>query len=70
MSSQTGMAYIESELARDERRIKKIKENPDPTKPKSNVLLYECDRDLMSEQINGASPVNPSGGVLATNCFC
>ncbi len=45
-----GLAYLETEIARCERRIKKIKENPDPSKPKSNILLYEMERDFRIEQ--------------------
>ena len=54
-----GTAYFEYELARDERRIKKISENTDPTKPKSNILLYECDKDLRIEQINAVKEGKP-----------
>lgn len=61
MGNKVGMAYLEFELARDERRIKRIKENPDPTKPKSNMLLYECDRDLRLEQMNAAKEGKPFG---------
>jgi len=59
MGNKAGMAYLEFELARDERRIKRIKENPDPTKPKSNMLLYEADRDLRLEQINAVKEGGP-----------
>lgn len=61
--SVSGMAYLEYELARDERRIKKISESPDPSKPKSNSLLYECDRDLRIEQINAIKEGKPIGNI-------
>ena len=35
--------FIEAEVKKLERRVKKIRENPDPTKLKSNRLLYEME---------------------------
>ncbi len=43
--STTQMKNLESTIEKLERRIKKIKENPDPTKLKSNLMLYELERD-------------------------
>lgn len=40
------MGFIETEIAVCERRIKKIEENPDPRRLKSNKLAYELERDL------------------------
>lgn len=34
-------AYIEREIERCERRVRRIRENPDPSKPKSNILLLD-----------------------------
>ncbi|SMC82616.1 2-hydroxyacyl-CoA dehydratase family protein [Papillibacter cinnamivorans] len=45
-----GLKYLEKEIATCERRIARIKGDPDPTKPKSNVLLYELERDFRIEQ--------------------
>ncbi|MBM2825545.1 MAG: hgdA [Dehalococcoidales bacterium] len=39
------MKYLETTIAKHQRRIKKIKENPDPTKLKSNLMLYEMELD-------------------------
>ncbi|MBU1276178.1 MAG: 2-hydroxyacyl-CoA dehydratase family protein [Proteobacteria bacterium] len=48
-------------MARCERRIKKINEKPDPAKPKSNILLYELERDLRREQIEACEKGKPLG---------
>ncbi|MFH1087621.1 MAG: 2-hydroxyacyl-CoA dehydratase family protein [Chloroflexota bacterium] len=37
--------YLEHEITKLQRRIKAIKDNPDPTKLKSNLLLYEMELD-------------------------
>ncbi|MFC1990092.1 2-hydroxyacyl-CoA dehydratase [Chloroflexota bacterium] len=37
--------YLEQEITKLQRRIKMIKENPDPTKLKSNFMLYEMQLD-------------------------
>ena len=39
------MRYLENEVAKYERRVKRIRENPDPTKLKSNLMLYEMQLD-------------------------
>jgi len=39
------MNYLESEITKYQRRIDRIKANPDPTKLKSNLMLYEIERD-------------------------
>ncbi len=45
------MKFLLEEIDRYEKRIQKIKEHPDPTKPKSNILLYELERDLRKAQV-------------------
>ena len=40
------MNFYEAEIIKCERRIKKIEENPDPVKFRSNKILYEIERDL------------------------
>ncbi|HEX78195.1 MAG TPA: 2-hydroxyacyl-CoA dehydratase [Dehalococcoidia bacterium] len=39
------MEFLETEIAKYQRRIDKIKANPDPTKLKSNLQMYELERD-------------------------
>lgn len=58
---KAGLAYLEHEIATCERRIKKIKDNPDPTKPKSNVMLYELERDFRIEQMEAYRSGKPIG---------
>lgn len=60
-SQDAGLAYLENEVVTCERRIKKIKENPDPSKPQSNVLLYEQERDLRIEQRDAYRAGKPIG---------
>ena len=45
------LGFFREEVSRYERRVKKIRENPDPTKPKSNILYYELERDARKAQI-------------------
>jgi len=59
--NKPGLAYLKNEMASCERRIKKISENPDPSKPKSNILLYELERDLRQEQIEAYENGKPLG---------
>lgn len=59
--NKPGLAYLKNEMAICERRIKKINDNPDPSKPKSNVLLYELERDLRREQIEACEKGTPLG---------
>ena len=59
--AKEGRAYLEADLARYERRLKKIKENPDPTKAKSNILLYECERDCRLQQLKEIEEGKPFG---------
>lgn len=40
------MNFYEAEIAKYQRRIKRIEENPDPAKFRSNKILYEIERDL------------------------
>lgn len=56
-----GLQYLEYEIARCERRIRKIRENPDPKKPKSNLVLYEMERDFRLEQMEGYRAGKPFG---------
>jgi benzoyl-CoA reductase/2-hydroxyglutaryl-CoA dehydratase subunit BcrC/BadD/HgdB len=58
---KAGLAYLEHEIARCERRIKRIKDDPDPTKPKSNTLLYELERDFRIEQREACESGKPIG---------
>jgi len=60
----SGLAYLEFEAARCSRRMQKIKDNPDPSKPRSNVLLYEMERDFRIEQLEAYKAGKPFG--LAT----
>jgi benzoyl-CoA reductase/2-hydroxyglutaryl-CoA dehydratase subunit BcrC/BadD/HgdB len=45
------VGHLENELARCERRIKHIEQNPDPRQLKVNKLLYEIQRDDLKEQL-------------------
>jgi hypothetical protein len=58
---EANLTYLKDEIVRCERRIKNIRENPDPSKPKSNVLLYEMERDLRIEQIEAYKTGKPIG---------
>jgi benzoyl-CoA reductase/2-hydroxyglutaryl-CoA dehydratase subunit BcrC/BadD/HgdB len=58
---KSGLAYLDAEIATCERRIRRIKENPDPTKPKSNILLYELERDFRIEQKEAYQSGKPIG---------
>ena len=58
---QSGLAYLEHEIETCERRIKKIKDFPDPSKPQSNVLLYELERDFRIEQMEACKSGKPLG---------
>jgi benzoyl-CoA reductase/2-hydroxyglutaryl-CoA dehydratase subunit BcrC/BadD/HgdB len=54
------MGYLENEIARCERRIKYIEQNPDPKQLQANKLLYEIQRDRLQEQlraVNGEKPL-------------
>ena len=58
---KAGLAYLEHEIATCERRIKKIKDDPNPAKPKSNIMLYELERDLRIEQREAYRSGKPLG---------
>lgn len=45
------MNFLEEEIAKLNRRIQKIGDNPDPTKLKSNKLLYELELDYRRHQL-------------------
>ncbi len=61
------MNYLEMEVAKYERRVKRIRENPDPTKLKCNLLLYEMWLDYRKKMLKdweaGAPIMYMSGGV-------
>ncbi len=65
-SGTAGLSYLEFEIARCERRIKNIRDNPDPSKPKSNKIGYELERDLRIEQLEAAKSGKPFGVVTAS----
>lgn len=46
------MNFFEAEIAKYDRRLKKIRENPDPTKLRSNALIYEVERDFRNLQLD------------------
>ena len=46
------MSFYEREIARNERRIKRIEENPDPTKLRSTKLFYALERDFRRNQLD------------------
>ncbi|MEE9911211.1 MAG: 2-hydroxyacyl-CoA dehydratase family protein [Deltaproteobacteria bacterium] len=58
---KAGLAYLEHEINTCERRIKKILNDPDPTKPKSNIMLYELERDFRIEQREAYRSGKPLG---------
>ncbi len=62
-ANDSGLAYLREEIARCERRIKKIKDNPDSSRPKANLLLYEMERDLRIEQMEACKTGKPVGFV-------
>lgn len=45
------MTWLEEEIRRYQKRIDRIKENPEPAKLKSNLLLYELERDFRVAQL-------------------
>ncbi|MFC1535056.1 2-hydroxyacyl-CoA dehydratase [Thermodesulfobacteriota bacterium] len=62
------MNYYEEHIIKLENRIKKIEANPDPTKPKSNILRYKLDLQLAKEQLEGwrtRRPFSDGGSLLA-----
>ena len=61
INREAGLSYLKNEMGNCERRIKKIKENPDASKPKSNILLYELERDFRKEQIEAFESGKPIG---------
>jgi hypothetical protein len=58
---KAGLAYLDFEIDRCVRRIKKIRDNPDPTKPQSNIMLYELERDFRMEQRQAVEEGKPIG---------
>ena len=61
VQENAGLVYLDHEIATCERRIKRIKENPDPSKPQSNILLYELERDFRIEQKEACKTGKPIG---------
>jgi len=49
MSDTERFEFLDFQIAKLDRRIKNIAENPDPTKPVSNRLLYEIERENVLE---------------------
>ena len=47
------MNFYEEQIIKLENRIKKIDENPDPTKPKSNKIRYQLELEFAKEQLKG-----------------
>ncbi|MFC1920518.1 2-hydroxyacyl-CoA dehydratase [Chloroflexota bacterium] len=47
------MNFYEEQIIKLQRRIKKIDENPDPTKPKSNKIRYQIELEFAKEQLEG-----------------
>ena len=58
---KAGLAYLDFEIERCVRRIKKIRDNPDPSKPQSNIMLYELERDFRMEQRQAVEQGKPIG---------
>ena len=62
------MNFYEYNVARLESRIKKIDENPDPTKLRSNRIRYEMDLEQAKEQLRAwreGKPFSEGGGFMA-----
>jgi benzoyl-CoA reductase/2-hydroxyglutaryl-CoA dehydratase subunit BcrC/BadD/HgdB len=62
------MNFYEEQIIKLERRIKKIEENPDPTKPKSNKIRYQRELEFAKEQLEGwrqGRPFSDGGSGLA-----
>ncbi len=49
--TSTYMRYLEGEIGRFQKRLQKIKENPDPTKLRANAMLYELQLDDAISQL-------------------
>jgi benzoyl-CoA reductase/2-hydroxyglutaryl-CoA dehydratase subunit BcrC/BadD/HgdB len=47
------MNFYEEQIIKLENRIKKIEENPDPTKPKSNKIRYQLELEFAKGQLEG-----------------
>lgn len=67
MSKESYTRYLEEEIVKYERRIKRIKENPDPYRMHSNLTLYEIERDSRIYELESARagvPVASGGGPI------
>ena len=53
------VARMEARAERMERRVKKIEENPDPTKPAANKILYKNQANAIRRLINAWKTGNP-----------
>lgn len=71
--------FFEAEVVKYERRVRKIRENPDPTKLKSNRLLYELElaqrKKWLQDWQDGKPFAYTMGGedlleVMGINCLC
>ena len=60
------MNFYEEYMIKLQKRIKKIEEDPDPTKPRSNILRYKIELELAKEQLEGWEQGRPfsDGGSL------
>ncbi|MFC1900340.1 2-hydroxyacyl-CoA dehydratase [Chloroflexota bacterium] len=62
------MNFYEEYMIKLQKRIKRIDENPDPSKPKSNKLRYLIELDLAKEQLEGwrqGKPFSDGGSLTA-----
>ncbi len=63
------MSWIEDDIARYERRIKRIQENPDPSMLNCTQILYELERDKRKEQLRAwkaGEPFSYGQGAVGT----
>jgi benzoyl-CoA reductase/2-hydroxyglutaryl-CoA dehydratase subunit BcrC/BadD/HgdB len=56
------MSYYEDDIEKLERRIRKLDENPDPTKLRSNRMLYELQIEALQDQIEACRRGSSIGG--------
>ncbi len=60
------MNFLELEVQKLEKRIQKIEQNPDPTKLRSNKLLYEMERNEMQGWLEGWKAGEPFAYTMLT----
>jgi len=66
-SKESYTKHLEEEIVKYDTRIKKIKDNPDPYRMRSNLMLYEIERDQRIYQLESAKagkPVASGGGAI------